>query len=75
MTTMLAAPMNQAGYHRLGGAARYTSECDASHANGRRTRVRSRSKLRHHLQIIGNKANYTRLQRDTGTELSVLLVP
>ena len=28
-----------------------------------------------HLQIIGNKANYAGLQRDTGTELSVLLVP
>jgi hypothetical protein len=27
------------------------------------------------LQIIGNKANYEGLQRDTGTELSVLLVP
>jgi len=29
----------------------------------------------HHLQIIGNKANYGSLQRDTGTGLSVLLVP
>jgi hypothetical protein len=28
-----------------------------------------------HLQITGNKANYTSLQRDTGTGLSVLLVP
>jgi hypothetical protein len=28
-----------------------------------------------HLQNIGNKANYTGLQRDTGTGLSVLLVP
>jgi hypothetical protein len=28
-----------------------------------------------HLQIIENNANYPSLQRDTGTELSVLLVP
>jgi hypothetical protein len=27
------------------------------------------------LQIIEKKANYRGLQRDTGTELSVLLVP
>jgi hypothetical protein len=37
--------------------------------------TRCGTQKRDHLQIIGNKANYTRLQRDTGTGLSVLLVP
>src|SRR5258708_5260221 len=51
------------------------SKCDASHGMGRRTCICPGYFARHHLQIIGNKANYAGLQRDTGTELSVLLVP
>jgi hypothetical protein len=48
-------------------ADRREIECDSSHGIGYKTRQ--------HLQIIGNKANYACLHRDTGTGLSVLLVP
>jgi hypothetical protein len=52
---------------QTGDADRRELECDSSHDLGSRTRQ--------NLQIIGNKANYGGLQRDTGTGLSVLLVP
>ena len=62
----------------VGGAlclSEIAPECDTRHGVGSRTCTYLRSVVRHYLQIIGNKANYEGLQRDTGTGLSVLLVP
>jgi hypothetical protein len=76
--TLVHAPKSGARiarHHHPCGAHRRTFECDASHDTGSRTRIFPGYIARQHLQIIGNNADYRGLQRDTGTELSVLLVP